>query len=1178
MRKKSLALLLVLVMLLGLAAPSAVAAEPEETVVGVLETTVQEALAEVGVSTYSTGSVELASGNHERWIDRIDGIKTGSYHYAYEFYEALEDAADANDGGWLATLSGDSTIVEKPFSDSGDITAYQIYVGNADVNTAADYISAAYAAFDRDHPEVFWLSGSSSYVMTSSPSGSYVYFILKNEDGFDIRKSEYQDASAIESGISSRNSDVHSILNGSVTVDGETLEYNRTASDYDNVRYFNAWLTHNNAYNSNVNSAPADAWECVSALLGRWGDEGPVCEGYARAFKVLCDEAGIPCVLVDGKAINSTNRPEAHMWNYVQMEDGKWYAVDVTWNDPTGHGSGAASGGEREDYLLVGSKTVVDSREFLTSHPVSNQVTEGGQKFTNGPKLEDNSYTPPAEVTELTVTATYNGKTDTTLYIDVPTKGKTVEVTLTAKATYSDETPSETVDAVWKIEGNPWGVEISDNKLIIYPSASNPGQTARVQVSASYGGQTAYVTLSLVKDSAIVTSFDILGPDSITIPNSGSNTAQYFIKDICDQYGGTMSVPDNVQWSISDVKGVSVDSNGVVTVTDEAASGTATLTATCSSVHKDFSIDIRSKENAEVTITGVPEDVVKDDSFQLNANVDGFDPDASQQWTSSNEDVLSIINSGTEGVFDDSIQAYVWLEAVGSGTATITFTCEDDTRYGQDSVIITVLKKPTLGDFDYTLPQSVEYDGAAHAVTVTPKDNNMKYTVLYNNKEDEPVNAGTYTVTLQVEKANGYAAATFTLGTLTIDKATPTITVNDSLTMVKGTNRNLGAAIDLDGLTLQYSSSNTRVATVDANGTITAVAEGTATITVSYAGDNNHEPATATVTVTVTDKTPVTVTFADAADKTYDPNGYALGAQFSEATVDGDKPITKYIYNGTDYATLSALPTVKDAGTYTVTAVYESDTEYGSKDAAFTITKATPTITVNDSLTMVKGTTQSLSPTTDPADLSLEYTSSNSGVAKVSNDGTITAVAEGTATITVSYAGDNNHEPATATVTVTVTDKTPVTVTFANAADKTYDPNGYALGEQFSEATTTATGGGTITYTYGEKEYTSLDALPTVKDAGTYTVTAVYDSETEHGEATATFTINKANQAALTITSASTVTYGDTLTLIASGGSGSGAVTFAVTGETGKATVSGSTLTPVQSGDRHRHQGRGQQL
>ena len=46
-----------------------------------------------------------------------------------------------------------------------------------------------------------------------------------------------------------------------------------------------------------------------------------MCEGFTDAVKVLCDELGIPCIIM-GNA--------AHAWNLVQMEDGKWYRLDIT--------------------------------------------------------------------------------------------------------------------------------------------------------------------------------------------------------------------------------------------------------------------------------------------------------------------------------------------------------------------------------------------------------------------------------------------------------------------------------------------------------------------------------------------------------------------------------------------------------------------------------------------------------------------------------------------------------------------------------------------------------------------------------------------------------------------------------------------------------------------------------
>ena len=121
------------------------------------------------------------------------------------------------------------------------------------------------------------------------------------------------------------------------------------------------WLTENNIYNTN-NAASTQATISHSPISALVRDErtganslNPVCEGYARAFKMVCDKLEIPCVLVSGRA-TSNGSSEDHMWNYVQMEDGKWYAVDVTWDDPAFPGNSSLnSGGEDHTYFLVGS-------------------------------------------------------------------------------------------------------------------------------------------------------------------------------------------------------------------------------------------------------------------------------------------------------------------------------------------------------------------------------------------------------------------------------------------------------------------------------------------------------------------------------------------------------------------------------------------------------------------------------------------------------------------------------------------------------------------------------------------------------------------------------------------------------------------------------------------------------
>lgn len=71
-----------------------------------------------------------------------------------------------------------------------------------------------------------------------------------------------------------------------------------------------------------TSDADPTAFHAYGALM-----EGQaVCQGYAYAFKMLCDQAQIPCWIVTGYY------KEPHAWNYVLL-NGNYYQVDITWDD-----------------------------------------------------------------------------------------------------------------------------------------------------------------------------------------------------------------------------------------------------------------------------------------------------------------------------------------------------------------------------------------------------------------------------------------------------------------------------------------------------------------------------------------------------------------------------------------------------------------------------------------------------------------------------------------------------------------------------------------------------------------------------------------------------------------------------------------------------------------------------
>jgi len=75
-----------------------------------------------------------------------------------------------------------------------------------------------------------------------------------------------------------------------------------------------------------------EASKYIRTAYGALVNGKAVCEGYARLYKAVLNKLGVACELVSGYYIDG-EAFEPHMWNYVQDEEGRWYAVDVTMND-----------------------------------------------------------------------------------------------------------------------------------------------------------------------------------------------------------------------------------------------------------------------------------------------------------------------------------------------------------------------------------------------------------------------------------------------------------------------------------------------------------------------------------------------------------------------------------------------------------------------------------------------------------------------------------------------------------------------------------------------------------------------------------------------------------------------------------------------------------------------------
>jgi len=114
----------------------------------------------------------------------------------------------------------------------------------------------------------------------------------------------------------------------------------------------NNYLTNLITYDPNYgkNNESPFAHDAYGALVS--SNHYAVCDGYSKAFLLLCNKMKIPCVIDIGVTIPSLVN---HAWNYVQMENGNWYAMDVTWND-----------GDDNKFFLIGAKTLFETHQSAT--------------------------------------------------------------------------------------------------------------------------------------------------------------------------------------------------------------------------------------------------------------------------------------------------------------------------------------------------------------------------------------------------------------------------------------------------------------------------------------------------------------------------------------------------------------------------------------------------------------------------------------------------------------------------------------------------------------------------------------------------------------------------------------------------------------------------------------------
>lgn len=177
-----------------------------------------------------------------------------------------------------------------------------------------------YNALLFDHPELFWLSVSSS-------SFRYSYRrLIMNEGGYSVSiqlsdsfPDKDEQMKALDSAAEEFLADIDladSAPNVALAIHDKLIDL--VSYDKEAASSLDKDLAHT-AYGALVANSRGDA-------------NSAVCDGYSYAYEYLLQKAGIRSTIIAGRAGDTEESAGPHSWNLVELS-GEWYEVDSTWND-----------------------------------------------------------------------------------------------------------------------------------------------------------------------------------------------------------------------------------------------------------------------------------------------------------------------------------------------------------------------------------------------------------------------------------------------------------------------------------------------------------------------------------------------------------------------------------------------------------------------------------------------------------------------------------------------------------------------------------------------------------------------------------------------------------------------------------------------------------------------------
>ena len=323
-----------------------------------------------------------------------------------------------------------------------------------------------------------------------------------------------------------------------------------------------------------------------------------------------------------------------------------------------------------------------------------------------------------------------------------------------------------------------------------------------------------------------------------------------------------------------------------------------------------------------------------------------------------------------------------------------------DLTVGQNDSIIAELNPPEAGNLKYTYDDKIidikTNPGGNFTVTALAEGNTNITFSFPGNGDYLPAENKTVTVTVSLNDAS-------------VSGEDMALNVGETGAIKYSTNPK--------GLNVSFAEDNSGIVSVDEQGIVTALKEGTANVTITV-GDNIYAFNSTTVAVSVS------LNDASVSGEDMALNVGETGAVKYSAVPKGLD--VSFVEDGSGVVSVDehGIVTALKQGSANITITVGDNKKYALNSTIICVdVHGLPSkiIIENDTLDMVIGDVVDPGVTLMPSDAgNLSFTVSDENIVLVNGYGVVTAVGEGNATVTVSFGGNDKYLPSNATITVSV--------------------------------------------------------------------------------------------------------------------------------------------------------------